>query len=117
MSGANCGAISRTQAGTSITATGRRPGASNAGEGEPQVALVERGGLDQATLAFVREQPAFAREAAAVAGERTVRADHAVTGHDDGNRVLAVRKAHRARGLDRKSTRLNSSHANISYAV
>src|SRR3712207_9511353 len=28
-----------------------------------------------------------------------------------------VRLAHRLLGLDRKSTRLNSSHANISYAV
>src|SRR3712207_7650568 len=30
---------------------------------------------------------------------------------------LAGSRAHRERHLDRKSTRLNSSHANISYAV
>src|SRR3712207_8981956 len=30
---------------------------------------------------------------------------------------LDAAQAHRARPLDRKSTRLNSSHANISYAV
>src|SRR3712207_8969341 len=36
---------------------------------------------------------------------------------DDG-RVRRLRdRQHRARGGDRKSTRLNSSHANISYAV
>src|SRR3712207_6937086 len=31
--------------------------------------------------------------------------------------ALDVRRAHPHAGLDRKSTRLNSSHANISYAV
>src|SRR5258707_10792840 len=33
------------------------------------------------------------------------------------DRARAVPEAARRRGLDRKSTRLNSSHANISYAV
>src|SRR3712207_8161492 len=32
-------------------------------------------------------------------------------------RLLDVAEGHRDRGEDRKSTRLNSSHANISYAV
>src|SRR3712207_7903569 len=39
---------------------------------------------------------------------------------EDGPRLVAQRRhalAERAIGLDRKSTRLNSSHANISYAV
>src|SRR3712207_7637544 len=33
------------------------------------------------------------------------------------HRVRGLRAAHRVRLADRKSTRLNSSHANISYAV
>src|SRR3989442_3118527 len=51
---------------------------------------------------LVLEQPAFAIQAAAEAGQLAARPDHAVTGDDDG---------------DRKSTRLNSSHVRISYAV
>src|SRR6266700_1165048 len=44
------------------------------------------------------EQPAFAIQAAAEAGQLTARPDHAVTGHDDGDRVLAVGGAHGASG-------------------
>src|SRR3712207_8897022 len=49
------------------------------------------------------------------------RVDH-VGRHRDARRVLARlldrgSKPHRASPTDRKSTRLNSSHANISYAV
>src|SRR3712207_7976378 len=36
---------------------------------------------------------------------------------DKNKRVVRVRAAQIERGEDRKSTRLNSSHANISYAV
>jgi hypothetical protein len=39
----------------------------------------------------VFEEPAFAIEAARIAGKRCVGADHAVTGHDDRNRILRVR--------------------------
>src|SRR3712207_7419807 len=37
--------------------------------------------------------------------------------HEDASRVEQERRRHRQRDEDRKSTRLNSSHANISYAV
>ena len=40
---------------------------------------------------FVREQPALARDAAAVAGELSVRADDAVARHDDRDGIRAVR--------------------------
>src|SRR3712207_9527917 len=33
------------------------------------------------------------------------------------DRIVEIEEGRRAVGLDRKSTRLNSSHANISYAV
>src|SRR3712207_7952678 len=55
-----------------------------------------------------------------------VRPDHATARHGDrraaraaqGHRGEVPRAPHaRRRGQDRKSTRLNSSHANISYAV
>jgi hypothetical protein len=46
--------------------------------------------------AFVREQPALAREAAAIAGERMVGANHPVARHDDGDRIRANGKADRA---------------------
>src|SRR3712207_7578152 len=37
--------------------------------------------------------------------------------HDDHDEHAAQRQPETGSGLDRKSTRLNSSHANISYAV
>ena len=40
--------------------------------------------------AFVLQKPAFAVDAAAIAGERAVGADDPVAGHHDGDRVLAV---------------------------
>src|SRR3712207_7268052 len=47
--------------------------------------------------------------------------EHAVTGRGDRRERIARRLSYRAddarAALDRKSTRLNSSHANISYAV
>src|SRR5690349_21493231 len=46
---------------------------------------------------LVLEQPALARQAAAVAGQRAVRADHAMARHDDADRVAAVRQADGAR--------------------
>jgi len=46
----------------------------------------------------VVEQPALAGQAAAVAGERAVGADHAVAGDDDADRVAAVGQAHGAGG-------------------
>src|SRR3712207_6945748 len=48
-------------------------------------------------------------EVAPPSGERHEREHHAVAEHGHGEEG--------ARGADRKSTRLNSSHANISYAV
>src|SRR3712207_8058305 len=59
-------------------------------------------------------------------GERgdVVRAAHAAGERDDGGLVAQVHRLRPGAGafrhlrcLDRKSTRLNSSHANISYAV
>src|SRR5262245_35132854 len=51
---------------------------------------------DEARL--VLQKPAFAMEPAAIAGEALVRADDTVARHDDGDRILVVRKAHRASG-------------------
>src|SRR3712207_8069502 len=69
-----------------------RPGEDeDAVRGERVIVAGRRGVLE--------EEPAVG-PAAARAGERPL-VDHALHGH----------------GLDRKSTRLNSSHANISYAV
>src|SRR5690349_2524218 len=45
--------------------------------------------------AFMREQPALALDAASVARERAVRADHAVTRNHDADGVRAVRQADR----------------------
>ena len=39
------------------------------------------------------------REAAAEARQRTIRADDAMAGNDDGNGIAAIREAHRARGF------------------
>src|SRR5690606_24437074 len=47
--------------------------------------------------ALVREQELLARHPTAVAGERTARADHPVTGHDDGNRIRRIGAADGAR--------------------
>ena len=54
--------------------------------------------------AFEREQEPLVVDAAAVAGEAVVAADHTVTRHDDRDRVAAVRLtdgAHRVRSADR----------------
>src|SRR6478752_6968755 len=48
---------------------------------------------------LVLEQPLLALEPAAVARERAAFADHAVTGHDNADRILAVGESHRTRGL------------------
>src|SRR3712207_7093232 len=55
----------------------------------------------------VQKQNALARQAVTMAEEATKRGDTA----------KAVEYTSAAESLDRKSTRLNSSHANISYAV
>ena len=49
--------------------------------------------------ALMFEQPALALEAAGVAGQSTVGADHTVTWDDDRNRIAVVRHAHRPRRL------------------
>src|SRR5512144_2006928 len=54
--------------------------------------------------ALMGEQPSLARKTAAVAGERPVTADHAVTRDDDGDRISGIRGpdgAHRGRATDR----------------
>jgi protease PrsW len=51
------------------------------------------------------QQPLLAIEAAAVAGQRPVGADHAVTGHDDRDRIAAVGETHGARGERRLAER------------
>src|SRR5258708_4974500 len=48
---------------------------------------------------LVLEQPLLARKAAPIAGERPVRADHAVTRHDDADGIAPVREAHGSRRL------------------
>src|SRR3712207_8455113 len=76
----------------------------------------------------VRGQPLVADEAnlAGPVLERQLAEDHLLLGRedvrrlrvgDDGRRRAPLLRARRRRGRDRKSTRLNSSHANISYAV
>jgi len=49
----------------------------------------------------VREQPALALDAAAVAGETAVGADDAMARHDDPDRVVTVRESNRARCVRR----------------
>src|SRR5438876_10762894 len=49
---------------------------------------------------LVLEEPAFAIQAAAEARELAARADHAVAGDDDGDRVLSVGRTDCARGAD-----------------
>src|SRR5207244_2095435 len=48
--------------------------------------------------AFVIEQPSFAFYAAAIAGERAVRADHPMTRHDDANRIGPIGQTNRSNG-------------------
>src|SRR5258707_14015536 len=57
-------------------------------------------------------EPAYAELVEMVAKVKTIRV---ALKHWSFSRIVAARKD--VRGLDRKSTRLNSSHANISYAV
>ena len=45
--------------------------------------------------ALMAQQPTLALDAAAVAGERAVGADHPMAGHDQADRVGAVGQAHR----------------------
>lgn len=47
---------------------------------------------------FQVQQGAFALQAAAVAREAAVRADHPVARHDDRDRVMPIGQSHRARG-------------------
>src|SRR5271154_2505581 len=47
---------------------------------------------------LMREQPPLAFQAAPESGERTVGADDTMTGHDDADRISAVRQSDRARG-------------------
>src|SRR6185437_12294359 len=54
---------------------------------------------ERAVLLLVVEQPALGRQTAAEAREAAVRADHAMAGHDDRQRVLAVGRTHGARCL------------------
>ena len=48
--------------------------------------------------ALVGEQPLFAMEAAAVAGERAVGADDAMAGHDDADGIGTIRETDGADG-------------------
>ena len=47
---------------------------------------------------FVIEQPMLALQSSAVAGERTVRSDYAMTWHDDANRISSIGKSYGAHG-------------------
>src|SRR5687767_8714650 len=53
-----------------------------------------------APRAFVLEEPSLAIGAPAEARERSVRADHPVTGHDDADGIAAVRAADGAHRAD-----------------
>src|SRR3712207_7555384 len=68
------------------------------------------------TLDLVRERlgPATSLFDAGVGELREIASLAAASGYDDGRIRIDPSVV---RGLDRKSTRLNSSHANISYAV
>src|ERR1700730_8961716 len=48
---------------------------------------------------LVREQPLLALQAAAVAGQRSVRTDDPMARNQDGNGIAAVREPHRPRGI------------------
>ena len=50
---------------------------------------------------FERQQRLLAMQAAGVAGERAVMAEHAVAGDDDAHRIAAYRRTHGAHGLRR----------------
>ena len=80
----------RTAAGRSSSSSPRAGGRTRASTASPGRACGGRG--------LVVEQRALDVEAAAEAGERAVRADEAVAGEDDRQRVAAVRRADRARG-------------------
>src|SRR3712207_6886691 len=74
------------------------------------------------TLFRSERHPPRAAELDEVGGlERALREEDAVVGDDPDREPLDPREPaddrRRVAGLDRKSTRLNSSHANISYAV
>ena len=91
--------ISRPICGTAISArrrrgmlTGRRVADLGSALGHRHV---EQGPAD----AFVHQQPTLPLQSAAIAGERRIGADDAVTGHDDRDRVGAIGQAHRAHRL------------------
>lgn len=60
--------------------------------------LAQQIGLHLMPALFVVEQPLFALQAAAVAGEAAVFADDAVAGNEDGEAVGAVGGGHGAHG-------------------
>src|SRR3712207_8714468 len=64
-----------------------------------------------------REPPRGAREGARRPGDGRPPARRRAECHGERLSAQARREAARVRSGDRKSTRLNSSHANISYAV
>src|SRR3712207_8277236 len=74
----------------------------------PRSALADRVGVDPGAVGLLGRQLAAGEVAGAVAPgvERRRPAEHLAAVGPDGHDVV-----------DRKSTRLNSSHANISYAV
>src|SRR3712207_7522786 len=67
---------------------------------------------------FERLQPAEARDAVVDVDDVVADLQVAEVGEEGGGRrLLPARRRGRGDARDRKSTRLNSSHANISYAV
>src|SRR5690242_19875320 len=61
-------------------------------DGEGALPVVRTGRVIR-DCAFMRQEPTLAFDAAAIAGERAVGADHAMAGHDDADGVGAVGKA------------------------
>src|SRR5438309_10502592 len=88
---------------------------------EPAVERVHRGVRGRQLLAVLAEKEVVVVEAAEGDQEHlTVRPESAARGDDAGDDIELrgeVARGDEPSGVDRKSTRLNSSHSSISYAV
>src|SRR5260370_38605756 len=60
---------------------------------------VQFGRTAESVQPLMCEQPLFARQAAAVAGQRSVRTDDPMARHQGGNGIAAVREPHRPRSI------------------
>src|SRR5262249_13670337 len=81
----------RSEVAMSLTAAGRRLGATGFDAQRQRTA-------DAGVRSLMVEQPLLAPQSAAVAGERAVGADYAMTRNDEAQRVVAVRASYSAHG-------------------